>query len=169
MDSHALLDALKTRFGDAVIHADVEALDPWFEILVDRFHEVCLALRDDPEWQMNYLHCISGVDYLEEGDESPRMEVWYHLSSMTKRHRLVLRVRLSRWKDGQPGQLPQVPTVSDIWRTAEWHEREVFDLSGVEFTDHPDPRRLLCPEDWEGHPLRKDYEPPEQYHGIRVK
>ena len=95
------------------------------------------------------------------------MEVVYHLSSTVKKHTLVLKVMLPRWKDDQPGQLPEVPSVADVWRTADWHEREVFDLSGVRFTGHPDLRRILCPEDWVGHALRKDYEMPLEYHGIR--
>jgi len=76
---------------------------------------------------------------------------------------------LPRWRGEVPGQLPQVPTVSHVWRTAEWHEREVYDLSGIEFVGHPDMRRILCPEDWVGHPLRKDYQMPEEYHGIRAR
>ncbi len=74
---------------------------------------------------------------------------------------------LPRWKDDKPGQLPEVPSVNGIWRTADWHEREVYDLSGVFFTGHPDLTRILCSEDWVGHPLRKDYEFPLEYHGIR--
>ena len=67
----------------------------------------------------------------------------------------------------QKGELPELPSVSDLWSTADWHEREVYDLSGVYFTGHPNLRRILCPEDWVGHPLRKDYEMPLEYHGIR--
>jgi len=95
--------------------------------------------------------------------------VLYHLSSMIHRHRLMIRVVLPRWKDGAQGSLPEVPTVSHLWRTADWHEREGYDLMGVYFTGHADLRRILCPEDWAGHPLRKDYQMPEEYHGIRGK
>ena len=93
--------------------------------------------------------------------------VVYHLSSIAKKHSLVVKANLPRWKDDVEGQLPEVPTVSDVWRTADWHERELYDLSGVRFVGHPNLRRILCPEDWVGHPLRKDYEMPLEYHGIR--
>jgi NADH-quinone oxidoreductase subunit C len=80
---------------------------------------------------------------------------------------LVLKVNMPRWKNDVAGELPEVSSVAGVWRTADWHEREVFDMSGVNFTGHPDLRRILCPEDWEGYPLRKDYEMPLEYHGIR--
>ena len=76
---------------------------------------------------------------------------------------------LPRWKDGVAGELPEVPTVAGVWPAADWHEREMFDLCGVRFVGHPDPRRILLSEDWEGHPLRKDYEFPLEYHGIRCR
>ena len=85
------------------------------------------------------------------------------------RHRLVVKVTLPRWQDGVEGRLPEVETVSHLWRTAEWHEREVYDLSGVRFLGNPDLRRILCPEDWDGHPLRKDYKVSAAYHGIRAR
>ena len=97
------------------------------------------------------------------------MALIYHLCSLRHKHRLVLKVRLPRWQDGTEGRLPEVPSVAGVWSTANWHEREVFDLCGVRFTGHPDLRRILCPEDWAGHPLRKDYRVPDEYHGIRVK
>jgi NADH-quinone oxidoreductase subunit C len=81
----------------------------------------------------------------------------------------VLKVNLPRWSGDVAGHLPELPSVTAVWRTADWHEREVYDLSGVLFTGHPDLRRILCPEDWVGHPLRKDYEMPMEYHGIRAR
>jgi NADH-quinone oxidoreductase subunit C len=122
----------------------------------------------------NFLNCISGVDYLHTDPKKaaksswqPHLEVVYHLSSLTHKHGLVLKLKLPRWKNDQAGQLPEVPSVTGIWKTALWHEREVYDLAGVWFQGHPDLRRILCPEDWVGYPLRKDYEMPLEYHGIR--
>src|SRR5216683_836723 len=97
----------------------------------------------------------------------PHVVVVYHLQSFTHRHRFVLKLILPRWKDNKPGELPEVPSVTPLWRTADWHEREVYDLSGVWFTGHPELTRILLSEDWVGHPLRKDYEYPLEYHGIR--
>jgi len=120
------------------------------------------------------LNCITAVDYFEPDPKKakrvkwdPHLELVYHLSSTVHKHSLVVKVMLPRWQNDQEGELPRVPSVSDIWRTAEWHEREVYDLSGVFFEDHPDLRRILCPEDWVGFPLRKDYEQPLEYQGIR--
>lgn len=170
----AFVDQLKQRFGPAITGANLTAIDPWIEVAPDRLREVCLFLRDDPALQFNYLNSICVVDYLEPDpkkaaklDWQPHLEVVYHLSSLVKKTSLVVKVLLPRWKDGAPGELPEVPSVAPIWRTADWHEREAYDLSGVWFSGHPDLRRILCPEDWVGHPLRKDYEMPLEYHGIR--
>jgi NADH-quinone oxidoreductase subunit C len=122
------------------------------------------------------LNCISGVDYFEPDPKkaaktgwTPHMEVVYHLWSFKNKASLVVKVILPRWKDDVAGEIPEVPSVSGVWSGSDWHEREVYDLSGVRFTGHPNLRRILCPEDWEGHPLRKDYEMPLEYHGIRGK
>lgn len=174
MSGTTFIDRLKQRFGEAITGANLEAIDPWVEVAPSGLVEVCRYMRDEPDLRFNFLNLISGVDYLEtdpkkaaKADFKPHTEVVYHLWSLPFKRSLVLKVMLPRWKDDQPGQLPEVPSVSGIWRTADWHEREVYDLSGVMFTGHADLRRILCPEDWVGHPLRKDYEMPLEYHGIR--
>ena len=174
MSGPAFLDQLKKKFGDKITGANFEAIDPWIEVSPHGLLEVCRYLRDDPKLRFNMLNCISGVDYFEADPKKaaktgwePHLEVVYHLWSLPNKTSLVLKVILPRWKDGVVGELPEVPSVSGLWGTADWHEREVFDLSGVYFTGHPNLRRILCPEDWVGHPLRKDYEMPLEYHGIR--
>ena len=174
MSGQTLVDRLKNQFGDAISGANFENIDPWIEVAADGFLDLCAYLKEEADLSFDYLNCISGVDYLETDPKKvqkaafePHTEVVYHLFSMKHKHSLVLKVILPRWKDGGPGQLPEVQSVAHIWRTADWHEREVYDLSGVLFTGHPNLRRILCPEDWVGHPLRKDYEMPLEYHGIR--
>ena len=174
MSGTAFLDRLKSRFGDAITGSNLTAVDPWIEVAPRELPAVCRYLRDEPDLRFDMLNCISGVDYFEPDakkaakvDWQPHVEVVYHMSSLRHKTSLVVKVMLPRWKDDKPGELPEVPTVSDIWSTANWHERETYDLVGVRFTDHPDLRRILCPEDWVGYPLRKDYEMPLEYHGIR--
>lgn len=173
MDAAAIYKRLQEQFGEQVVDAGLDAVDPWVEVAPAALADVCRWLRDEQELRFNFLHCVSGVDYFEPDAKKaakvtwePHVEVLYHLSSLIYRHRLVLRVRLPRWQDDVEGRLPEVPSVSGVWRTALWHEREVFDLSGIRFTGHPDLRRILCPEDWQGYPLRKDYAMPDEYHGI---
>ena len=170
----SLLDRLKKKFGDKITGTNEQAIDPWIEVAPSGIVEVCRYLKTEPDLSFELLNCISGVDYFEPDPKKaakaafqPHVEVVYHLSSVTKKHSLVLKVILPRWKNDQPGEPPEVPSVSSVWPGANWHEREVYDLSGVYFTGHPDLRRILCPEDWEGYPLRKDYEMPREYHGIR--
>lgn len=174
MEIAAIVEKLTQAFGPRVTGSNVEAIDPWVVVAAEDLPEVCRFLRDDPALRFQMLQCITAVDYLQtdpkrkiEGE--PRIEVLYHLSSLAHRHRLVVKVILPRWKDGAAGQLPEVPTITGVWPAANWHEREVYDLSGVFFVGHPDLRRILCPEDWEGHPLRKDYQMPIEYHGIKAR
>ena len=169
-----LIENLKAKFGDAILGGNLEAIDPWVNVAPNRLVEVCQYLKSDPKLRLDMLNCITGVDFCEPDPKKaakvawqPHLEVVYHLSSIALKHTLVVKVSLPRWKDDVEGELPELPSVSGVWRTADWHEREVFDLSGVYFTGHPDLRRILCPEDWVGHPLRKDYEMPLEYHGIR--
>lgn len=174
MSGPSLVDQLKSKFGDAVTGANLENVDPWVEVSPEGIVAVSKFLRDEPSLAFDYCNSVTAVDYCEPDPKKaakvswqPHIEVVYHLFSMKHKHNLVLKVMLPRWKGDLPGDLPEVPSVAGVWRTADWHERECYDLLGVRFTDHPNLRRILCPEDWEGHPLRKDYEMPLEYHGIR--
>ena len=113
-----------------------------------------LLCRDDERLGFDYLPCLSGVDMKDS------FTIAYHLESIEKGGLLCLKV------EGIDREDPKVPSISMVWPTANWHEREVFDLFGVVFKDHPDLKRILCAEDWVGHPLRRDYEFPTEYHGI---
>jgi NADH-quinone oxidoreductase subunit C len=108
--------------------------------------EVARFLRDDPDLSYNFLDNLCGVDYL---GRDPRFEMVYHLLSHKHRHLVCLKV-------GLPEHNPSVPTLTGLWATANWQERETFDLFGITFTGHPGLQRILMPDDWEGHPLRKD-------------
>lgn len=123
-------------------------------IYVERsaLREACVLLRDDPNCPFNFLSDVTCVDWYPT---QPRFEVIYHLFSISRKERIRLKVRLN-------GEAPAVESVTSVWPAANYFEREVFDLFGVRFTGHPYLRRLLMPEEWEGHPLRKDY-PVEGY------
>jgi NADH-quinone oxidoreductase subunit C len=169
-----IIALLEAEFGGLIKDKKTDAIDPYVIVEPASLLLVCRYLRDDPSLKFDLLNCISGVDYLEPDPKKapkagfePHLEVVYHLSSFTHRHRFTLKVILPRWRDNKPGKLPEVPSVTGLWAAADWHEREVHDLSGIWFTGHPDLRRILLSEDWVGHPLRKDYEFPLEYHGIR--
>ncbi|MEZ6065360.1 MAG: NADH-quinone oxidoreductase subunit C [Planctomycetaceae bacterium] len=177
MTIHEIHKYLVGKFGEtAITKLHTEAKDPWIEVAADSMLEVCRTLQSDPALAFDHLCDLTGVDYFEPDEKLAKkfpyeehLAVVYHLHSLKLGHRLVVKVRLPRWKDGQPGQLPEVPSVSSVWGIADWHEREAFDLMGIHFQGHPNLVRILCPDDWEGHPLRKDYEFPLEYHGIRGK
>jgi NADH-quinone oxidoreductase subunit C len=148
---------LQEHFGTQILECNGTAVDPYIVVAASAIHEVGAYLRHDPDLQFDSLMCLSGVDY----GPDKTLGVVYHLFSTSKRHKITLKVEVPR----QEGALP---TVCDIWRTAEWHEREAYDLYGMRFENHPDLRRILLPDDWEGYPLLKNYQVQEFYHGIRV-
>jgi NADH-quinone oxidoreductase subunit C len=158
MDAAAIHQRLKARFEAAVGDCHAEAKDPWVPIEPMAIAEVCRYLHDDPDLAFDALSNQSGVDYKAKDV----IEVVYHLFSYRHRHAIVLKVDV-------PRDNPVMPTVEGVWKAANWLEREIFDLLGVTFTGHPDLRRLLMPEDWIGHPLRKDFVEPEEYHGINTR
>jgi NADH-quinone oxidoreductase subunit C len=176
MKSDEIITILEQDFGTRIKSKNLEAKDPFVVVNSADLLEVCRYLRDDPRLAFDMLNCVSGVDYLEPDPKKapkagfePHMEVVYHLSSFRNKHRFVVKLILPRWKDGKPGALPEVPSLTPLFNAANWHEREVYDLAGVWFTGHPELTRILLSDDWEGHPLRKDYEFPLEYHGIRVR
>lgn len=165
MSFKELVEFLVEKFGEEIIMGvDEEATPSIIHIKTQHIAEVCLELYENEQTYFDYLSCLSGID---NGPETNTMEVVYHLYSIPYDVSLGLKVQISRNKEGEP--LPQVPTVSYIWRTANWHEREAYDLLGIHFTGHPDLRRILLAADWKGYPLRKDYQLQEYYHGIKVK
>ena len=127
----------------------VEALGETTIILPrEQIVAACSYLKATAGFEFNFLADLCGFDRGPE--EEPRFEVNYHLFSTTKHHRVRLKVLLNE-------DDPHVPSVTDVWRTANWHERETYDLFGVIFDGHPDLRRILLPDDWQGHALRKDF------------
>ena len=168
---------VQSEFGSAVTGVALAGTDLSVSVEPAQLVEICNFLKTDPRLKFEILNDVSGVDYLEPDPKKapkagfePHLEVVYHLSSFSHPgRRFTLKVVLPRWKDDKPGELPEVPSVAGVWRTADWQEREVYDLVGVKFLGHPDLRRILLNDDWVGHPLRKDYEFPLEYHGIRCR
>jgi NADH-quinone oxidoreductase subunit C len=141
------------RFGSALECCIVAGGEVTLEIAPARVHDVCLALRDEPAFRFELLIDLCGVDYLTYGDRprtGPRFAVVYHLLSVPNNQRIRIRCLLD---DAEP----RVPTVVDVWASANWYEREAFDLFGILFDDHPDLRRLLTDYGFVGHPFRKDF------------
>lgn len=157
MDIKDIYNLLKSVFEEGIGEPVTDKpVDPFMIIDAKKINGVCLFLRDEERLQFDYLSCLSGVDF-----DKDNLAVVYHLYSFAQNHKLVIKAVV-------PKSEPNVPTVSDIWAAAEWHEREAYDLVGINFENHPDLRRILCPEDWEGHPLRKDFKVPEFYNGMKV-
>lgn len=157
--------AVKERFGARLLEVvdapspatkeRAQVLAPYVRIEAKDLPEVMAFLKGEPRVRMDLLACLTAVDYPKEG----RIQLVYSLDSVPHHHGLDVRVDL-------PRESPRAPTIERIYRTADWHEREAYDLMGVHFEGHSNLTRILCAEDWEGHPLRKDYVSPEFYHDI---
>jgi NADH-quinone oxidoreductase subunit C len=156
MDLTSIKDLVQTQFKfEAEWEEDMGRLT----LPAEHILPVCEFLWKNPSTYFDSLSCLTAID---RGPEAGKMEVIYTLYSIPNHVTFHLRVILDRSK-------PTVSSVSSVWRTADWHEREAFDFYGIQFDGHPDLRRILLPEDWEGHPLRKDYVEQSKYHGIQVK
>ncbi|HWZ04023.1 MAG TPA: NADH-quinone oxidoreductase subunit C [Mucilaginibacter sp.] len=155
---------LTEKFGDEVIIGEeTGGMQPALLIDPDQIASVCLELRNNPNTYFDFLSSITGVDY---GMEAGRFGVVYHLASIPFQTQLTLKVSKENSRD--LNDLPEFPSITSVYRTADWHEREAYDFIGIFFTGHPDLRRILLPDDWEGFPLRKDYKNAEFYKGIRI-
>ncbi|WP_428653835.1 NADH-quinone oxidoreductase subunit C [Runella sp.] len=155
-----LIDVFAT---ESIIVVNERSTQPILQIPVELLISTCQFLHDDELLFFDFLACVTGID---NGPDKGTVEIIYHLTSIPYQRNLVLKIVIPR----QTGSLlPSAPSVSGIWQTANWHERETFDLIGISFENHPDLRRILLPKDWEGYPLRKDYEEQDSYHGIKVK
>jgi NADH-quinone oxidoreductase subunit C len=159
-----IAELLKSQCPGAVVAESLDGRHPSVTIAAEAWPKAARFLRDDSRTALNSLRLISALDLHPE----PFIEVVYELIAMKPASGAAVwqsggefAVRIRAPRDGG-----SIPTVSDVWPTADWHEREAFDLLGVGFEGHPDLRRILCPDDWIGHPLRKDYVMPTEYNGI---
>ena len=149
MTSEEIVEKITSSLGDAILNGEVTLGDAILHILPESLPQVAKFLKEDPEMSFDYLSQITGVDYLDQ-EKEPRFESVYELHSIDKNHSVRIRVGLTE-------ENPTVPTISDLWKGALFPERELYDMYGFNITGHPDLKRLIMPEEWEGHPLRKDY------------
>jgi len=152
MHGQAILARLAERFGEGIRETHDFRGDPTAVVDRSAMVEVLRFCRDDPELRFEILMDLTAVDYLTYPgrEDGPRLEVVYHLYSLSHTHRLRVKVRLE-------ADDARVPTAVPLWPIANWFEREVWDMFGIRFDGHPDLRRLLMYEEFQGHPLRKDY------------
>ena len=155
MQTRAIVQKIQSQFPTQILAALPDDLHPRIHVEASAWRTIAEFLRHDAELSFDWLACLSGVDYAADA----KLCVVYDLFSFERRHRLAVKVYMPREK-------ATIPSVCDLWPAANWHEREAFDLLGIEFTGHPDLRRILCADDWVGYPLRKDYVFPREYHGI---
>ncbi|UII21281.1 NADH-quinone oxidoreductase subunit C [Fulvivirga ligni] len=160
MQFEDIINIIRQSCGDEVIQEVNELSSPKMIVInAEDLIQVAESLYSNESLFFDMLSCITGVD---NGPEANTMEVIYNFYSIPFEHALMLKVVLPREK-------PVVASMVSIWKTADWHERETYDLLGIHFEGHPDLRRILLPADWEGHPLRKDYKHQEYYRGIKVE
>jgi NADH-quinone oxidoreductase subunit C len=158
MEAKDIYTRLERQFPGKVSDFKEEVPEPYCKVDAPAIVEVCRFLRDDPALKFEVLSDLTALDWPKE----ERIQIVYHLYSYAEKHQTVLKVDL-------PRDNPKIATIEGVWKVANWFEREVFDLFGVIFEEHSDLRRIMLPEDWVGHPLRKDYVEQEEYDGISTQ
>lgn len=159
MNIEEIIALINAEVGEGtVIKTDENATPKALIIPYESIEAVGRLLKDNENCYFDLLSCLTAID---NGSEINTMEVIYNLYSIPLEHSLMLKTEISR-------QNPEIHTVSNLWKTADWHEREAYDLFGITFKNHPDLRRILMPADWKGHPMLKDYEEPATYRGIKT-
>jgi NADH-quinone oxidoreductase subunit C len=146
---------IEEKFPGKILESKPEDKHPRVHVNASDWKPIAQFLRDNPRLKLDWLQCLGGVDYVADG----KMCVVYDLYSFGLRHSFAVKVYC-------PRDTASVPSVADVWPAADWHEREAYDMLGIDFPGHPDLRRILMADDWEGFPLRKDYVFPREYHGI---
>jgi len=154
MDFENIIKVLDVRCAGKAIRGES---DEFLSVTPENWLEVAGILQNDADLTFDSLMCLTGYD----NGAGETLGVAYNFHSMSKLHKLEIRIEVNR-------ENPEIPSVASQWRAADWHEREAFDLYGIVFSGHPEMKRILLPDDWEGHPLRKDYETPEYYNGIKI-
>ena len=156
MTSAEIKAVIMDQFPGSVIESE-DLAEKQVELKADQWFDIATFLKEDPNLSFDQLECITGIDLGEEASLQTR----YHLHSMEYRHKIEILISHDRKE-------PKVASIEKIWRIGDWFERETYDMFGIVYEGHRDLRRILCPDDWEGWPLRKDYEGQESYHGIVV-
>jgi len=155
MTSSEIAKVLSDKFGARIVASFPDDKHPRVHVDAKDWRELAQFVHSDPRLKLDWLQSLSGVDYVADG----KMACVYDLYSFDHKHVFAVKVFC-------PRDNPEIPSVVDLWPAADWQEREAYDMFGITFPGHPDLRRILCADDWEGFPLRKDYVFPREYHGI---
>jgi len=155
MTTQQIAQLLKDKFGDRILASFPDDKHPRIHVDAGNWREIAEFLLKEPTLKLDWLQNHAGIDYVADG----KFACVYDLYSFDLKHIFAVKVYC-------PRDNPHIPSVADLWPAADWHEREAYDMFGIVFDGHPDLRRILCADDWEGYPLRKDYVFPREYHGI---